>query len=167
MRNVFTKQKNEKTVGGSDYDAAAAQVTATAPTSEVGDTAPVGEVAEDRLTIRPEWAAYVSHAAFFPASKLIHPAYALTDEEAQILSPKMEIFLQEVADKYAPALLGRLTNKYPALFDILAAVAVLHFQKMKLVKHLRAEEAKERARIEAEAKAADSRTIDTKPVLVS
>jgi hypothetical protein len=161
------KRNPDKTSAGTPgdvFEQAAGEVTATTPTPEVSDTPPEGAVNDDRLTIRTEWADYVSHLAFVPASKLLHPAYALTDEEAAILNPKMEVFLQDVADKYAPALLARLTNKYPALFDIFAAIAVLHFQKMKLVKEIRAEEAKQRAEKEAEARAADSRTLDTKPL---
>jgi|SRR5579859_1498313 len=178
------RNSDKKPVGTDPvFEAAAARVTAEpVPGSdeEVSRNASqvAGAMSEEKMIIREEWAEGAARLCFLPAARLLHPAYALTDEEAESISPQMQAFLQAVADKYAPALLARLAGKYPEFFDLAAAVAVLHYQKWKLVSHIRAVEAqrmaaerqqpKEAAEAEAFARAAvdadvssASRTVET------
>lgn len=157
---MWFKNKNQETETaspsphGTDYEAAAARVTAENLEAEEHDPeldAPEGDfveetpTAEEQLVIKPEWALATSKACFYPPAKMIHPAYALTDEEAEKVSPKMAAFLQAIADKYAPAMVCRLANKYPEFWDLAGALGVLYYQKWRIVSKLQAEEARARA----------------------
>jgi len=102
---------------------------------------------DEALIIKPEWAIVAVKGAFYPAEKFLHPAYAVDDEEAAGVSPKMQVFLQSLADKYAPAAISRLANRYPEFWDLAAALGVLYYQKWRVVSKLIAQE--ERARAEA------------------
>lgn len=127
---------------GGSFEEAAARVSAEVPRED----APQGAESEegDSLAIRPEWAEAAARLCFLPAARLSHPAYSLTDEEAEIISPKMQAFLQAVADKYAPAMLGRVANKYPEFFDLTAALGVLYWQKWRYVSKLQQFEAEQK-----------------------
>lgn len=157
----FKGKESSKTEAGGEFEQAAARVTAEAEV-EAGRVAGPEELAagEDRLEIRTEWAEAASRACFFPAARLWHSAYALTDEEAEVISPKMQAFLQAVADKYAPAAIGRVASKYPEFFDLTAALGVLYWQKWRFVTKMRALDAAERAQKEADKKPATPETID-------
>ena len=140
------KENNAQT--GGDFEAAAARVTVQEQVEEV--TGAVDAAAHgDRLEVRPEWAEAAARLCFLPAARLSHPAYALTDEEAQTISPQIQALLQAVADKYAPALVGRVASRHPELFDAIAAVGVLYWQKWRMVSKLQKLEALERARASA------------------
>lgn len=142
-----------------DFEEAAARVTAaeSIPSPDAPTATGEAEEAEHGLVIREEWAEYAARACFLPPAKLIHPAYALTDHEAAVISPKMQAFLQAVADKYAPAALSRVMSKYPEFTDLTAALAVLYFQKWRFVSRIIREEAEARAR--AAAKKPDFETV--------
>ena len=137
------KENNAAATGG-EFEEAAARVTVAAVESPA-DEAAAGLASGDRLEVRPEWAQAAARLCFLPAARLSHPAYALTDEEAEKITPQIQALLQAVADKYAPALVGRVANKHPELFDAAAALGVLYWQKWRLVSHLRELEAAERA----------------------
>lgn len=153
---MWNKPKNA--ASGTDFDSAAAKVTATEmPPNAGGALGPdTPEEQEEHFSIREEWAEGAARLCFVPPARLIHPAYALTDEEAEAIGPKMQVFLQAVADKYAPALLTRIANKYPEFFDLTAALGVLYYHKYKFVSRLMAQEVEERARKQAEEKAASN-----------
>lgn len=142
--------KKEKSVtAGGDFEAVAARVTAEVEQSELPGADSAG--APEALIIRPEWANAAARLCFLPAAKFSHPAFALTDEEAEKITPQIQALLQAVSDRYAPALLGHMANKHRELFDAVAALGVLYWQKWRLVSHLRKVEAMERARMAAEA----------------
>jgi hypothetical protein len=156
MWNRQKKAENQSEMGGGDFDAAAARVTAEPiPGSDEEATRNASEmagaIAEDGedFIIREEWAEATARICFVPAAKLIHPAYALTDDEAESISPQMQAFLQAVADKYAPAAIARIANRYPELVDLVAALGILYYRKWKFVSRMIALEAQERARREA------------------
>ncbi len=136
--------------GGDEFDRAAARVSAEVPEGPgPGAVAAEPETGES-LMIRPEWAEAAARLCFLPAARMVHPAYALADEEAAAISPQMQKFLQAVADKYAPAALGRVANKYPEFFDLAAALGVLYWQKWRYVSHLRQMEVAQRAEKQAQ-----------------
>ena len=145
--------EHENRPGGIDYEAAAARVTAEEPeleevdptVAEFAETVAAAEEPKESLIIKPEWAQAALKACFYPPAKMVHPAYALTDEEAERVSPKMATFLQAVADKIAPAVVCRLANKYPEFFDLAGALGVLYYQKWRIVSKLQLEEARARA----------------------
>jgi len=142
---LWGQSKENSGATGGEFEQAAARVTAEdVPRAAGADGAEVPD-GEDRLEIRPEWAEAAARLCFLPAARLSHPAYALTDEEADVISPKMQAFLQAVADKYAPAALGRVANKYPEFFDLTAALGVLYWQKWRFVSKMRALDAAEKA----------------------
>ena len=141
-----TESQSQPQAGGS-FEEAAARVTAGSDEEVTRNAAEMAEAVEgaDSLAIRPEWAEAAARLCFLPAARLAHPAYSLSDEEAEQISPKMQAFLQAVADKYAPAALGRVANKYPEFTDLAAALGVLYWQKWRYVSQLQALEASERA----------------------
>jgi hypothetical protein len=154
------KESNAAALGG-DFEQAAARVTVAGESP--ADAVAAGVESGDRLDVRPEWAQAVARLCFLPAARLSHPAYALTDEEADSITPQIQALMQAVADKYAPALVGRVASRHPELFDAVAALGVLYWQKWRLVSRLQREEAllraetqqpKERAEAEAFAAAA-------------
>jgi hypothetical protein len=154
MWERFNKGKENNQAGeagGDEFDRAAARVSADLPADPVPGAAAGGEEEGELLVIRPEWAVEVARLCFLPAAKFVHPAYALADEEAVAISPQMQKFLQAVADKYAPAAVGRLANKYPEFFDLAGALGVLYWQKWRYVSHIRRMEAEQRAEAEAAA----------------
>jgi hypothetical protein len=138
-----SKQHQNAVAGGDEFDAAAARVSAEVAEPGPGAAA-VEPEPENSLEIRPEWAEAAARLCFVPAAKLVHPAYALEDGEAAAISPQMQAFLQAVADKYAPAALGRVASKYPEFFDLAAALGVLYWQKWRHVSRIQRLEAEER-----------------------
>jgi hypothetical protein len=151
-----TGNQSQPQAGGS-FEEAAARVSAGSDeevTRNASETAAAIE-ADDSLAIRPEWAEAAARLCFLPAARLSHPAYSLTDEEAEIISPKMQAFLQAVADKYAPAMLGRVANKYPEFFDLTAALGVLYWQKWRYVSKLQQFEAEKQREAAARARASE------------
>lgn len=163
---LWGKGKETSAVPGGDFEAAAARVSA-----DFGNPAVLKEsvqseldaAAGDRLEIRPEWANAAARLCFLPAAKLSHPAYALTDEEAETITPQIQALLQAVADKYAPALVGRVASRHPELFDAAAALGVLYWQKWRYVSKLQAAEAQAAAEAAA-AKAGESAPVIPLPV---
>jgi hypothetical protein len=141
---LWGKGKPNSAEAGGDFEAAAARVTVAEQVSDVAATAEAAAHG-DRLEIRPEWAEAAARLCFLPAARLSHPAYALTDEEAQTISPQIQALLQAVADKYAPALVGRVASRHPELFDAVAALGVLYWQKWRYVSKLQAAELAEAA----------------------
>jgi len=141
------EQKNEEAVGspGIDFETAAARVTAASPEIAAAADAVIDLENEESLLIKPEWAIVAVKGCFYPAAKFIHPAYAVADDEAEKISPQMQIFLQAIADKYAPAVIARVANRYPEFWDLVGAVGVLYYQKWRAISKLIAEEAKARA----------------------
>jgi hypothetical protein len=156
-----TESQSNPQAGGS-FEEAAARVTAEpVPGSDEEVTRNAAELAGaveegDSLAIRPEWAEAAARLCFLPAARLSHPAYSLSDEEAEQISPKMQAFLQAVADKYAPAMLGRVANKYPEFFDLTAALGVLYWQKWRYVSKLRQWEAEQEREAAAKARASEA-----------
>ncbi|HET7107803.1 MAG TPA: hypothetical protein VFI38_13415 [Candidatus Acidoferrum sp.] len=148
-------KENQTETGGDEFERAAGQVSADLP-ADPGAVPGEMEAGEgESLAIRPEWAKAAAVFCFVPAARMVHPAYALSPEEAEIISPKMQAFLQAVADKYAPAALSRVANKYPEFLDLAGALGVLYWQKWRYVSKLREMEARERAEREAERKPGD------------
>ena len=154
---LWGQGKENSGASGGDFEQAAARVTAQVETESARAAGPEELPGEDRLEIRTEWAEAAARACFFPAARLWHPAYALTNEEAEVISPKMQAFLQAVADKYAPAAIGRVASKYPEFFDLTAALGVLYWQKWRFVTKMRALDAAERAQKEADTEPASER----------
>src|SRR6266478_908109 len=110
------KNQNDETAarpGSIDYESAAARVTAADPLiAAAAATTVIEEDANEALIVKREWAIDAVKGCFYPAARWIHPAYAVDDAEAEKVGPKMQKFLQIVADKYAPAAIGRLANRY-------------------------------------------------------
>jgi hypothetical protein len=144
---LWGKSKENSAGTGGEFEEAAARVTVGSDEEVSRNAAEMVDAVSgaDRLEIRPEWAQAAARLCFLPAARLSHPAYALTDEEAETISPQIQALLQAVADKYAPALVGRVANKHPELFDAAAALGVLYWQKWRLVSRLQEMEAAERA----------------------
>src|SRR6266851_6581524 len=138
------KNQNDETAarpGGIDFDSAAARVTAADPLiAAAAATTVIEKDADEALIIKQEWAIVAVKGAFYPAARWIHPAYAVNDAEAAKVGPKMQVFLQAVADKYAPAVVGRLASRYPEFWDVLGAVGILYYEKWRAVSQLIAEE---------------------------
>lgn len=155
-------QEAESHPGGIEFETAAARVTADSP--EIAAEIHVAfEGEEESLLIKPEWAIVAVKGCFYPAAKFIHPAYAVADDEAEKISPQMQVFLQAIADKYAPAAIARIANRYPEFWDLAAALGVLYYQKWRAVSKLVAEETKARAEAGANAKRVEGEVIVMPP----
>src|SRR5260370_7459979 len=96
----------------------------------------VAEKQEEKLVIKLEWAQVALEGCFYPFARLDHPAWALSEEESLKGAPKMQTFLQMLADKIAPAMLARVVNKYPDFAALVPILLVLYFQNNRLAKTL-------------------------------
>src|SRR5260370_6272981 len=124
----FNKKNQNERPGSIDFDSAAARGTAADPLiAEAAATTAIEEDADEALIIKQEWAIVAVKGAFYPAARWIHPAYAVNDAEAAEVAPKMQVFLQAVADKYAPAVVARLASRYPEFWDLLGASGSLYY----------------------------------------
>ena len=121
MRNPFKKPEEQNPMtGGSSFDEAAARVTGVlepepAPPSADSETVVVGE----RLEIRPEWAEWFVRQPFEIGARLYHPAFAISDAQAEALGPKVLPLMQKIANEWIP--LGSVasaiaTRNYSMLF---------------------------------------------------
>ena len=127
---------------GGDFDEAAARVTSVPlPKENAGGSEPEQQEREERFTIREEWAEGTLRAIYWPLAEFHHPAWVITEEEARAGGPHLLPLMQAIADRYAPAFLGRLANRHSELFDALGFFAVLTWQKMKIVNRAIQEEA--------------------------
>jgi hypothetical protein len=147
---------SKKNPGGIDFDAAAARVTAE---PEPGSDEEVNRNAEfvadaieseesEKLEIRPEWAVLMARAPYAVVARFYHPAFALTDEQAEKLGPKMLPLIRKVTDVWIPSWLAGVSNRNPEVFDAVAALAVTgfiqwqHVQKIQQAETEAAENAK-------------------------
>lgn len=96
------------------------------------------------LIIKPEWAHGTVKLVFAPACRWHHPAWCVTDEEAERATPAMRDFLQAVADRYVPEVLARFISeadqKHPELLALFYAMAGLTMLKYRQVSAAMAEE---------------------------
>src|SRR6267378_5599353 len=144
------KEENQSRPGGIDFDTAAERVTAEVEEPDEHELAVDEDIAavlagkpdEEALIVKPKWALRVSKGCFYPAARWIHPAYSLNDQEAEKINPEMQAFLQAAVDKYMPAAVSRVASRFPEMWDLLAVLGVLYYQKYQVVKKLIAEEAK-------------------------
>ena len=154
--SLFSKKQQSQAAAetGGDFEAAAARVTA-----EVEEV-PVPGAAEGQpekegvsLLIRPEWAVFVGRSLFGVGAKFYHPAFALSDEQAEALGPKLLPLIQKVTDEWVPTWLGSVGNRNPELFDAVAAIAVTGLVQWQYVAKVRKMEAEQAAARQAERQA--------------
>ncbi len=145
--------------GGSDFESAAARVTAEVlpnPAEDPGlyekrgdgnPDAPEDE-SGDRLEIRPEWAVAIARSPYALVAKLYHPAFALSDEQAEKLGPKLLPLIRKITDVWIPAWLAGASNRNPEMTDAVLALAMtgyvqwMHVQKIQESEREAAENAK-------------------------
>jgi hypothetical protein len=113
----------------------------------------------DLFTITPDIAMAMVKGCFSPLAKYDHPAWALSDEEAGPVVPKMQAAIQAVLDRHMPEFMITMMNKYPEMLSLTYAMAMLYYVKFKAVRLLRMEEYRqeqkrlaEARRVEAQAK---------------
>src|SRR5260370_18013462 len=121
--------------GGTDFETAAARVTAAVLhnpeedpglSEKPGDGKPNAPEDEsgDRLEIRPEWAVAIARSPYALVAKIYHPAFALSDEQAEKLGPKILPLIRKATDVWIPSWLAGVSNRNPEMFDAVAALAV-------------------------------------------
>lgn len=157
---MWGKNKHENP-GGTDFEAAAARVTAEAVTEEPNadaeraaanygksDLADALQGETEKLEIRPEWAVWIARSPYALGAKLWHPAFALSDEQAEKLGPKLLPLIRKVTDVWIPSWLAGASNRNPELTDAVLALAVTGYvQYMHVQKVIQAEaEAAENAK---------------------
>jgi hypothetical protein len=150
-KNKQTESPNQNP-GGIDFDTAAARVTAESlpnPEEDPGlyeqpgdgnPNAPEDESSE-RLEIRPEWAVFLARSPYAIVSKFYHPAFALSDQQAEKLGPKILPLIRKVTDVWIPSWLAGVSNRNPEMFDAVAALAVTGFFQWQTVQKIQQAEA--------------------------
>ncbi len=107
------------------------------------------------ITVKDKWARGVVKVCFLPLAKYDHPAWRLTDSEAEMARPEMQEFLQALSNRYTPGLLARFEKRHPEFVDMLVAMVSLYYVKYKavslvvLAEEARGEARKARSREEA------------------
>lgn len=146
---VETEEANRP--GGIEYEDAAAHVTAQDPLpgSDEEVTANMEDMAAammegETLEIRPEWAAGIARSPFSLVSKFYHPAFALSDAQAQKLGPKIVPLIKKLTDVWIPSWLAGASNRNPEIVDALGAFLIVAWVQYQNVERIRAEEAKAR-----------------------
>src|SRR5579885_174577 len=155
---MFSSRK-KNAAGGESFEEAAASVTAESIGAEVASAVERPGEPGERFVIREEWAEATVESIFSLIARADHPAWTLTDEETETVAPKMQVFLQAIADRYAPQMLAKFASKHAELFDLTAALGVLLWTKWRFVSKIKLvefEEAKKRLEREAAEKAAAS-----------
>ncbi len=157
---MWGKNKNENP-GGTDFESAAARVTAADMTdpleaesaearaafaNAIADGIPGDE--GETLEIRPEWAVAIARSPYALVAKFYHPAFALSDEQAEKLGPKLLPLIRKVTDVWIPKWLAGASNRNPEMTDAVLALAMtgyvqwMHVQKIQESEREAAENAK-------------------------
>lgn len=89
---------------------------------------------EFRLVVTPKWATEVVKATSWPLERYVHPAWALTVEEASKAAPEMQTFLQAFVDRYLPALMKKFVSRHSVLLDMVAALSMVYAEKYKAIR---------------------------------
>jgi len=155
---MWGKNKNENP-GGTDFETAADRVTAEVlpnPEEDPGFSEKPGDGSSnapedesgDRLEIRPEWAVALARSPYALVAKFYHPAFALSDEQAKKLGPKLLPLIRKVTDVWIPSWLAGASNRNPEMTDAVLALAVtgyvqwMHVQKIQETEREAADNAK-------------------------
>jgi hypothetical protein len=112
----------------------------------------------DEFTITPDMAMAMVKGCFSPLAKYDHPSWALTDEEASPVVPKMQAAIQAVLDRHMPQFMMQMMNKYPEMLSLTYAMVLLYYMKFKAVRLIRMEEYREEQKRLAELKKAEAQS---------
>ena len=153
-------EKVESGESGNSFENAASSVSAAERKAET-PPADVKKPEAEKFIIDEEWAVATVQLVFVPLKKYDHPAWEVSDDEARMVSPKMQVFLQNVFDRYVPDFLNRFASKNKQLSELGAALLMLYFIKRSQVKKFKLVD----AMIEA-AKKEESRPSTGDPLLV-
>ena len=96
----------------------------------------------EQFMITPEGAMAMVKWCFVPLARYDHPAWALTDDEAAPVAPKMSAFIQAVVDRHMPQFMMRMMNQYPEFLSLTYSIGLLYYAKFKVVRLVRIEEMK-------------------------
>lgn len=89
---------------------------------------------EQHFEIQPKWARGAVKACFVPLAKYQHPAWLLTDEEAEAVRPEMQSFMQAAFDKYVPSFLNRWASRHSEFANLLLGMGTLYYMKYQAVR---------------------------------
>jgi hypothetical protein len=115
------------------------------PEADKGE--PSGLPEQETLAISEADAAEIVKWIYSHPAKFDHPAWAVTEEEAHGVAPKMQAMVQALLDRHMPQFIVRIMNRYPEAISLAAAMLLLTYAKAKAVKLAKVAE----ARIEQEA----------------
>lgn len=148
---MWGKSKNENP-GGTDLETAAARVTAEEEKPEetiaADPPSPLDSPEQESLEVPPEVVTAIARAPYAAIARFYHPAFALSDEQAEKLGPKMLPLIRKITDVWIPSWLAGASNRNPELRDAVLALAVtgyvqwMHVQKVMQAEAEAAENAK-------------------------
>jgi hypothetical protein len=92
------------------------------------------EKPEAKFQIQPQWARGCVKVPFWALAKYSHPSWAVNDEEAERVRPEMQIFLQQIFDKYVPSLLNSWAAKHSEFTNLALAMVALGYVKYTVVR---------------------------------
>lgn len=96
----------------------------------------------DVFVIQPRWARGAVKACFVPLAKYQHPAWALTDDEADKIAPEMQTLMQATFNRYVPSVLNDWAAKHTEIANLMVGLVSLYYVKYQMVqKAMLAEEA--------------------------
>jgi hypothetical protein len=145
-----------------EFDRIAAEVAAETA-APVDDEPQDGPEPPERFIVSDEFAREFVKMPFAALAKFVHPGFAISDEEAehgarihrglvmQIMPaprPPMQVCLQELADKYAPAMLAKMADNHRPLLTLIVAMSALGYAKWQTVAAIAATENAARAATE-------------------
>jgi hypothetical protein len=148
--------------GQDEFDRIAAEVAAETAVPVSAEVVP-GPEEPERFIVSDEFAREFVKMPFAALAKFVHPAFAISDEEAehgarmhrglvlQIMPaprPPMQVCLQELADKYAPAMLAKMADNHRPLLTLIVAMSALGYAKWQTVAAIAAAEKAARAATE-------------------
>lgn len=116
------------------------------------------------FVIQPRWARGAVKACFIPLAKYQHPAWALTDEEAETVTPEMQTLLQATFDRYVPNVLNTWAARHTEIANLIIGLGSLYYMKYQAVNQVMLAEEAERKVIDIDRKPDDVSVEGAEPV---
>src|SRR5260221_1026809 len=95
----------------------------------------------EHLEIRPEWAVFLARTPYALVAKLYHPAFALSDQQAEKLGPKILPLIRKITDVWIPSWLAGVSNRNPEMSDAVFALAFIGYVQWQNVQKIQQAEA--------------------------
>lgn len=121
---------------GNSFEDVAAKVTEVELPPETASAA-IAEPEPEKFIVPEDATVWTVQAIFWPLKRYSHPAWEVTEEEAALVSPKLQPFLQRFFDEFIPQWMGKYVSENKELGELVIAFSALLFIKSNQVKRMK------------------------------